>query len=137
MLYGANTRYVRWSRILLLMRDPDRKWDFMDEVILAADATDGDMDILGGVMINLINPGENLTNLQDGTPRPNFECARLRLLERHQRNCEAGSQHYSCAPGMTVRRDTVIIEARATNACGDATGQTWQDIVRHLLDLTE
>jgi hypothetical protein len=34
-------------------------------------------------------------------------------------------------------RDTHIIEARATSACGEESKRSWQDIVRHLLDLTE
>lgn len=134
MLYGANITNVRWRRIVLLSRDPNRKWEYMDEVISAVEATDGDQEILGSVMLDLINPDKHLTHLYNGVPRVAFECERLRLLERHQQNCEAGSPHYSCAPGLVAMRDTVIIESREQNACGEATGSTRQDIARRPRD---
>lgn len=137
MLYGRFDGFVRWRRIVLTMRDPERKWQVLDEIVRAADDTDGDMEILSGVLFSLINREEHHSMRPDGTSRPDFECTRLRLLEQHEQNCKAGSKHYSCRAGTVAMRDTIIIEARAANACGESTSLTWQDYIRYLLDLSE
>lgn len=137
MIYGVHNPFVRRTRIQAIALHPELRYDLMAEIADALEATDDDMEILGNALHHVKFPPERITHLGDGTPRPDFECTRLGILERHERACDAGSRHYTCQPGLVAQRDNIIIEARAKAVCGEATGRSWQDVVRYLLDLTE
>lgn len=137
LVYGAHQSFVRRSRIQAISLHRELGGDLFGEIVDGLAATDYDMETLGSVMHFVMFPAKDITQLEDGSPRPDFECKRLRILERHKEACEAGIRHHSCEPGLAVRRDTIIVEARAKAVCGEATGRSWQDIVRYLLDLTE
>lgn len=137
MIYGGHNPFVRRSRIQVIALHPELRYDLMAEITDALEATDDDIEILGQALHYVMFPASDITHLEDGTPRPDFECTRLGILERHERACKADSRHYTCQPGLVAQRDTIIIEARAKSACGEATERSWQDIVRYLLNLTE
>jgi hypothetical protein len=103
MIYGTYSHYVRWTRITLMMRDPERKWELLDEILRASVETKGNMDILGGVLFRLMNPEEYLVTNRDGTPRLDFECKRLRLFEQHKQNCEIHTSSRRARPAPAAR----------------------------------
>ncbi len=75
-----------------------------------------------------------------GGHNPFVRRSRIKVIALHPElryACDADSRHYTCQPGLVAQRDTIIIEARAKSACGEATERSWQDVVRYLLNLTE
>ena len=128
MKYGLYRPEIR--RDHLLRQLPEKKYQ---DMLKALEETDYHIYVLG-YSTQLLTFDETPFRLED-TRGPTFECARLRVLERHARHCAWDDSHYSCRDGM--RRDTWIKRAQDMGACGEKAPRSWQDRARALFGLDE